>query len=295
MQRNVLLADNSVAVQKTFGLAFANDDVAIVIAEDGDTALRQARAVRPHLVLTSLALPGTNGYELCESIKRECGPTAVLLLAGEEDGIDLERAKRADCDGYLVKPFDARTLIEAVEAVLARVSRRQETALASTRSTVGAPEADRVRGEDEPFDPAKRSVDKPVQDEKVSAHRLGDSSQSLTNSAALQPAEDPKPSDLGRAETTGAALPTRRKSDRSRSEETTGRSAPHPDLQKALETAAREAFKELSESMLDEILDKIELIAWEVIPEMAEIALRHQLNEGNGTDPPPRDKVKPRP
>ena len=97
MPKTLLLADDSVVIQKLVGLSFANEDVELITTDNGDDALARAAETQPDLVLADVVMPGKNGYEVCEAIKAnaETANTPVLLLTGTFEAFDSARAERS--------------------------------------------------------------------------------------------------------------------------------------------------------------------------------------------------------
>jgi CheY-like chemotaxis protein len=124
MPTTLLLADDSVTIRMVVGISFANEDVTLVTVDNGDDALARAREIRPDIVLADVVMPGMNGYEVCEAIKSDpqLRHTPVLLLTGTFEAFDEGRAARAGADGHITKPFEARALVEQVNARLAQAA-----------------------------------------------------------------------------------------------------------------------------------------------------------------------------
>jgi CheY-like chemotaxis protein len=122
MPKTLLLADDSVTIQKVVGITFANEDVTLVTVDNGDDALVRARQVKPDCVLADVSMPGLSGYELCAAIRAEpeLAHIPVLLLTGTFETYDSQRAGDAGADGYIAKPFEAQALVERVRALLAK-------------------------------------------------------------------------------------------------------------------------------------------------------------------------------
>jgi CheY-like chemotaxis protein len=120
MPKTLLLADDSVTIQKVVGITFANEDVELVTAPNGDDALRRARDLKPDLVMADIGMPGLDGYELCAAIRAdsEIASTPVLLLTGTFETYDEERATEVGASAYIAKPFEAQALIDQVFALL---------------------------------------------------------------------------------------------------------------------------------------------------------------------------------
>lgn len=122
MSKKLLLADDSITIQKVIGITFANEDYSLCVVDNGDAALEKARSEQPDLILADVFMPGKNGYELCAAIKAEVGlqQIPVLLLAGTFEPFDEAKARKAGADGWIAKPFESQALIDRVEDLLAR-------------------------------------------------------------------------------------------------------------------------------------------------------------------------------
>lgn len=117
--RKLLLADDSVTVQKVVQLTFAEEGIDVSIAGDGDSAMLNFAEFRPDIVLADVNMPGLSGYEVCERIKRAGGDIPVVLLVGSFEPFDEEEAKRVGADGSMTKPFQSiRQLIDTVSKLL---------------------------------------------------------------------------------------------------------------------------------------------------------------------------------
>ncbi len=120
MPKTLLLADDSVTIQKVVGITFANEDVELVTAPNGDDALRKAKELKPDLVMADIGMPGLDGYELCAAIRAEpeLAKIPVLLLTGTFETYDEERADEVGASAYIAKPFEAQALIDQVNTLL---------------------------------------------------------------------------------------------------------------------------------------------------------------------------------
>lgn len=122
MPKTLLLADDSVTIQKVVGISFANEDVVLLTVDNGDDAVTRAQEARPDLVLADIAMPGKDGYEVCEAIKADPAlrHIPVLLLSGTFETFDEDRARAVGADGNITKPFEAQALVDRVNDLLAR-------------------------------------------------------------------------------------------------------------------------------------------------------------------------------
>jgi CheY-like chemotaxis protein len=120
MPKTLLLADDSVTIQKVVGITFANQDVELVTVDNGDDALVRAREIKPDAVLADVNMPGLDGYELCRAIRAEPDlmHIPVLLLTGTFETYDESRAEDVGANAHIAKPFEAQALVDEVYRML---------------------------------------------------------------------------------------------------------------------------------------------------------------------------------
>jgi CheY-like chemotaxis protein len=120
MVNRILLADDSITIQKVVNLTFADEGIEVVSVSNGDLAERRLNEVNPDLVLADIFMPGKNGYELCEAIKDspQFHNVPVVLLVGAFEPFDQAEARRVRADAHMTKPFESRTLVETVRKLI---------------------------------------------------------------------------------------------------------------------------------------------------------------------------------
>lgn len=121
MPHTLLLADDSVTIQRVIELTFAGEDVDVVAVSDGDQAIARLESLPPDIVLADIGMPGKSGYEVAQYVKHssKLSHIPVLLLTGAFEPVDQARATEAGCDGVLQKPFEPQMLITRVKELLA--------------------------------------------------------------------------------------------------------------------------------------------------------------------------------
>lgn len=120
MSHTILVADDSVTIQRAIQIAFEKEPYRVVRAMNGDDALTQARSASPSIILVDHAMPGKTGYEVAEMLKGDpsLSQIPVLFMSGPSAPFDEARAQGAGIVGHIAKPFDCQTLVEKVGAVL---------------------------------------------------------------------------------------------------------------------------------------------------------------------------------
>jgi len=115
--RKLLLADDSLTIQKVVDLTFADEGVNVVCVNNGRDAIERLEEFAPDVVLADVFMPQINGYEVCEYIKQneKLKHIPVMLLVGSFEPFDEAEARRVGADDTLTKPFQSiRRLIDKV-------------------------------------------------------------------------------------------------------------------------------------------------------------------------------------
>jgi CheY-like chemotaxis protein len=119
--RKLLLADDSIAIQKVIDLTFTDEGMEVTTVGDGHDALEKLNQSKPDVVLADVYMPGVDGYELCKFIKQNdrFSGVPVMLLIGTFEPFDEAEAKRAGADDIVTKPFQSiRQLVSRVGSLL---------------------------------------------------------------------------------------------------------------------------------------------------------------------------------
>jgi len=121
MPHKLLLADDSVTIQRVIELTFADEDVQVIAVGDGMQAIERIEAERPDIVLADVGMPERDGYDVAAFVKRtpHLAHIPVLLLTGAFEPVDEQRASEVGCDGVLAKPFEPHMVITRVKELLA--------------------------------------------------------------------------------------------------------------------------------------------------------------------------------
>ena len=119
MAKTILLADDSLTIQKVVELTFMDQDYTVIAVGDGSAALARWGDSRPDLVIADVHMPGADGYEVCRQVKRSRPGTPVLLLVGTFETFDEAQAQSCGANGHLKKPFDSQELFRLVERLIA--------------------------------------------------------------------------------------------------------------------------------------------------------------------------------
>ncbi len=120
MSHRILIVEDQPDICKLIRMTLEFGDFEIHEANDGETGLTMARAIKPHVMLLDVMMPGLlDGYQVCTRIKQDpdLKQIQVVMLTARGQATDLDAGQAAGADAYLVKPFSPLELIERVEAM----------------------------------------------------------------------------------------------------------------------------------------------------------------------------------
>jgi len=293
MAKKILLADDSITIQKVVELTFAEGNYEVVCASDGAQAIRKIEESAPDIALVDVMMPQRNGYDVCAHIKKDpdLAWIPVLLLTGTFEPFDPRRSEQVGANGHIVKPFESRSLVSLVEQLIAEHPRPgSEPGPESIVPSQATGEAEVVNsGEIFTAGNARGEAGARISDQESSPATVRMDAKSffsqLSQGGGADVLEAPASSEvpsLGPLDLAAASSdqdePT--VSMRAASKQP-GAGAPAPALSASdVERMARERIEELVAPAVKEAVEKvIREIAWEVIPEVAEALVTRRIRE----------------
>ena len=308
MSFRLLLADDSITIQKVVELILAEEDCEIRSTHNGKEALALLPSFDPDIVLADTEMPAMNGYELCEQIKQEPSTSAipVILLTGAFEPLDENRAQQVKADDYLIKPFEAQELINKINSALAAKAAPAGTETFSEGKSLPLTEGP---GEEDLW-----TAEETSQTAAVSAATMEDEAAGATTEELIGIAQEAEAdAETLKEVTTEEMLPVEKKPDLPEVElltkdeiqalfektiqEKISSLLSSAELKEALITSMTPFMKDsvdkilwditpdLIERMLKEILKgsieslttEVEKVIWETVPELAETMISHEI------------------
>ncbi len=299
MPKQILLVEDSVTMQKVVQIAFAKEDYQIIAVSSADEALARLREARPDAMVIDAGLTGKNGYDLATAARGEANgkDVPVLLLTSNFNPYDEARGQRSGVNANLVKPFDTQSVIDKVSALIK----------GGVTATVAAPTASPpVAKPQTPVQPVVQAPPPAVQ-AAPPVQQLGNASlrpPAPTPAPAAKPKESaaapvvmapvtppaqtvrpepsasegarmPEPTRVASSSAQGAGIPSQ-VPQMPRPSLIPRAAVPAPVLAALEKIAARGAEYEAVARLSAETIAQI---AWEVVPELAEIILRGEADK----------------
>ncbi|MCA9895119.1 MAG: response regulator transcription factor [Anaerolineae bacterium] len=117
----ILLIDDEPKLTNPLRDAFKRAGYDVTVANDGHTGLSTALVENPDVIVLDVMMPGLNGWQVCESIRKH-STVPIIMLTALDDGMDRIKGLELGADDYLVKPFGYKELEAHVRAMLRRVN-----------------------------------------------------------------------------------------------------------------------------------------------------------------------------
>jgi twitching motility two-component system response regulator PilG len=112
----VLLIDDSNTIRRSGEIFLSQAGCQVILAEDGFDGLAKVVDNQPDIIFVDVMMPRLDGYQTCALIKKHdhFKKTPVVMLTSKDTLFDRARGKLVGADQYLLKPFNKKSLIEAV-------------------------------------------------------------------------------------------------------------------------------------------------------------------------------------
>ena len=118
-KQRILIVDDDENIAELISLYLIKECFDTRIAADGENAISAFQEYKPHLILLDIMLPGIDGYEVCQRIRKESN-VPIIMLSAKGEVFDKVLGLKLGADDYIIKPFDSNEMVARVRAVLRR-------------------------------------------------------------------------------------------------------------------------------------------------------------------------------
>jgi twitching motility two-component system response regulator PilG len=126
----VLVVDDSPTVRKIVQLTLQRENMRVITAGDGLSALAAVADAQPDLILLDIMLPRMDGYNICHVVRKNMAyrDVPIIMLSGRDGLFDKMKGKLAGANDYITKPFDSNELVQVVKRHLDTPAARERAA-----------------------------------------------------------------------------------------------------------------------------------------------------------------------
>ena len=113
----ILVVDDEANIRETIAFILEMEGYDVILAENGEEALRKIKEFKPKFVILDVMMPKKNGYEVAREIRKyeEFKKMYILILTAKGQSVDERDAIEAGADSYMSKPFDDEKILRLIE------------------------------------------------------------------------------------------------------------------------------------------------------------------------------------
>lgn len=121
MDNKVLIIEDEESIRGFLKINFRKNNFIVIEADSGEEGISKARQENPDVVLLDIMLPGIDGFQVCEILRKEFSNIGIIMLTAKGQDIDKIKGLENGADDYVLKPFNTKELILRTNSLLRRI------------------------------------------------------------------------------------------------------------------------------------------------------------------------------
>lgn len=122
----ILLVEDETSIRGFLKINFERSNFKVIEAESGEEGLRKALLEKPDVAILDVMLPGIDGYQVCNELRKEFSDIGIIMLTAKGQDMDKIMGLEYGADDYIVKPFNPIEVTLRVKALLRRLKSKEE-------------------------------------------------------------------------------------------------------------------------------------------------------------------------
>lgn len=122
----VLIIEDEASIRSFLTINFKMHSFQVIEAESGEEGLEKAKAEHPDVVLLDVMLPGIDGFQVCEQLRKLFPHIGIIMLTARGQDLDKIKGLEFGADDYVVKPFNPLEMILRAKSLLRRMGEKKE-------------------------------------------------------------------------------------------------------------------------------------------------------------------------
>lgn len=117
--RKILIVDDSSTNNLLFQHLLEDEGYTVIIADNGEDAIKMADNDRPHLILLDIMLPGVDGFQVLQELKENKKTTdiPVVMVTAKNDTWSMKKSMELGAYDYVVKPIQIESFLEKIKDI----------------------------------------------------------------------------------------------------------------------------------------------------------------------------------
>jgi len=116
-KKKILIVDDDTNITLSISFVLKKEGYTVIVAVDGEEAIKKAKEELPHLIVLDIMLPKINGFEVHKHLKANAQTSEIytIMLTAKEDEKDKRLAEDLGVSAYMTKPFNIETLLSEIK------------------------------------------------------------------------------------------------------------------------------------------------------------------------------------
>lgn len=123
---NVMVVEDEDSIRKFITINLNRSGFNVIEAESGERALSILKNNRIDIVILDIMLPGMDGFQVCESIRKDLPNIIIIMLTARSEDMDKILGLELGADDYMIKPFNPLELVARIRAIIRRTNSANE-------------------------------------------------------------------------------------------------------------------------------------------------------------------------
>lgn len=132
--KKILVIEDEESIRGFIRVNFQAHHFTVLEAVSGEAGLEKANEEQPEVVLLDVMLPGIDGFQVCEQLRKQFPGIGIIMLTAKGQDVDRIKGLKFGADDYIVKPFNPLELVLRVKALMRRMKKTEEAEAKDTIS-----------------------------------------------------------------------------------------------------------------------------------------------------------------
>ncbi|PYG85906.1 DNA-binding response OmpR family regulator [Ruminiclostridium sufflavum DSM 19573] len=124
MDNKILIIEDEDSIRGFLKINYKKHNFIVIEAATGEEGIAKARIENPEIVLLDIMLPGIDGFQVCEILRKEFSHMGIIMLTAKGQDIDKIKGLENGADDYVLKPFNTMELILRTNSLLRRLGQK---------------------------------------------------------------------------------------------------------------------------------------------------------------------------
>ncbi len=125
MTKKILIVDDEPNIVNALEYLLQQRGYEVLLAQDGEAALKQVEEHLPHLVLLDVMMPLKSGYEVCQRMRERADwqDIKIIILSAKGREAEVNKGLSLGADFYVTKPFSNQDLVARIDELLGQAAK----------------------------------------------------------------------------------------------------------------------------------------------------------------------------